>query len=157
MRTRHVAASSAATAFSTPRSANGAVPTAALSATCAGHDCASVCLPRKRCRTGPGGAAAIGRGVFKSEPRAMQECGGSCRRSVQRWVLCRGSPRNRVGTVGTALEAVVETVVIRVETVDSLSEGVKLHPSRLSSRFLADLQRFLHRFLARCLQFLHGF
>ena len=38
-----------------------------------------------------------------------------------------GAARNRVGTVGTALETVVETVVNHIETVTSLFQGLNLN------------------------------
>ena len=42
------------------------------------------------------------------------------------WGYERGA-RNRVGTVGTALETVVETVVKHIETVTSLFQGLNLN------------------------------
>ena len=38
-----------------------------------------------------------------------------------------GAARNRVGTVGTVLETVVETVVKHIETVTSLFQGLNLN------------------------------
>ena len=122
-------------------------PTVALNAPGAGYGCANVCSPRRRRRTGPGGGAAMGCWILRSEPNAL--AGVRVLVPQKRATLCflPRAPRNRVGTVGTVLETALETVVIYVETVESLLEGVSLNISKTSSRFLHVVQRFLKRFL----------